>query len=146
MGLALLIGMLDGDVLAEGFDRLDAMEWSDWMRQYGAWDITLESGLVKGFYDYIFGAPGGVKSVGAGTATRALLRLLFTYKGSFFYAMNQTMGELLIAPLYKVLSARGVKFKFFHCVDKLILSPDGRCLDKIEIGIQAEPIATTTIR
>ena len=142
MGLALLIGMLDGDVLAEGFDRLDAIEWSDWMRQYGAWDITLESGLVKGFYDYIFGAPGGVKSVGAGTATRALLRLLFTYKGSFFYAMNQTMGELLIAPLYKVLSARGVKFEFFHRVDKLILSPDGRCLDKIEIGIQAEPIAT----
>jgi uncharacterized protein with NAD-binding domain and iron-sulfur cluster len=143
MGVALLTGMLDAGALTQGFDGLDAEEWSDWMRQYGASDMTLDSALVRGFYDYVFGAPGGRRSVGAGAATRAVLRLLFTYKGSIFYAMNQTMGDFLIAPLYEVLLGRGVKFEFFHRVDELILSLDGRYIDEIRIGIQVQPIQTT---
>jgi uncharacterized protein with NAD-binding domain and iron-sulfur cluster len=143
MGLALLMGMLDGNVLSDGFDGLDDREWSDWLRDYGAWDIALDSALARGFYDYIFGAPGDVRKVGAGTGTRALLRLLFAYKGSFFYAMNMAMGDFLIAPLYKVLLDRQVKFKFFSRVDQLLLSHDRKNIDSIEVGIQIWPIAAS---
>jgi uncharacterized protein with NAD-binding domain and iron-sulfur cluster len=143
LGLALLMGMLDGNVLTEGFDGLDDREWSDWLRDYGAWDIALDSALIRGFYNYVFGAPGDVRKVAAGTGTRALLRLIFTYKGSFFYSMNMAMGDFLIAPLYKVLLDRQVKFKFFHRIDKLLLSPDRRNVDNIEVGIQIEPIGAS---
>jgi uncharacterized protein with NAD-binding domain and iron-sulfur cluster len=143
LALALLMGMLEGNVLSEGFDGLDAQEWSDWMRAHGAWTMTLDSALVRGFYDYVFGARWPDRFVGAGTGTRALLRLLFDYKGSFFYAMNMTMGEFLLAPLYKVLSGRHVEFNFFHRVDKLILSDDQKNIDKIEVGIQIKPKAAS---
>jgi uncharacterized protein with NAD-binding domain and iron-sulfur cluster len=143
MGLALLMGMLDGDVLSNGFDGLDDREWSAWLEDYGAWSISLDSALARGFYDYVFGTPGDQRKVGAGTGTRALLRLLFAYKGSFFYAMNMAMGDFLIAPLYKVLSDRQVQFKFFHRVDRLLLSPDKKNIDSIEIGIQIEPYAAS---
>jgi uncharacterized protein with NAD-binding domain and iron-sulfur cluster len=93
LGLALLMGMLDCNVLTEGFDGLDDREWAAWLRVYGAWDITLDSALIRGFYDYVFGAPGDVRKVAAGTGTRALLRLIFAYKGSFFYSMNMAMGD-----------------------------------------------------
>jgi uncharacterized protein with NAD-binding domain and iron-sulfur cluster len=139
MGIALLMGMLDGNVLSDGFDGLDDREWSDWLRDYGAWGITLDSALAEGFYDYVFGAPGGVRKVGAGTGTRALLRLLFAYKGSFFYAMNMAMGDFLIAPLYKVLLERQVKFKFFSRIDRLLLSHDRKNIDNIEVGVQIKP-------
>ncbi|MBR0939159.1 NAD(P)-binding protein [Bradyrhizobium jicamae] len=139
MGLALLTGMLDGNVLSNGFDGLDDREWSAWLEDYGAWSISLDSALARGFYDYVFGVPGDRRQVGAGTGTRALLRLLFAYKGSFFYAMNMAMGDFLIAPLYKVLSDRQVKFKFFSRVDRLLLTPDRKNIDCIEIGIQIEP-------
>jgi uncharacterized protein with NAD-binding domain and iron-sulfur cluster len=142
LGLALLLGMLDGNVLSDGFDGLDGEEWTAWMRAYGAWDLTLNSAVVAGFYDYVFGTPNDVRNVGAGAGTRALLRLLFAYKGSFFYAPQQTFGEILIAPLYKVLLARNVTFKFFHRVDRLKLSADLRYVDEIDIGIQAYPVAT----
>ena len=139
MGLALLAGMLDGNALTDGFDGLDDREWSVWLKDYGAWNISLESALANGFYDYVFGVPGGCRKVGAGTGTRALLRLLFAYKGSFFYAMNMAMGDFLIAPLYKVLLGRHVKFKFFHRIDKLLLSHDKKNIDSIQVGIQIEP-------
>lgn len=143
MGLALLTGMLDGNVLFDGFDGLDDREWSAWLGDYGAWNISLNSALARGFYDYVFGAPGDRRKVGAGTGTRALLRLLFAYRGSFFYAMNMAMGDFLIAPLYKVLLDRKVKFKFFSRIDQLLLSTDKKNIDSIEVGIQIEPIAAS---
>ena len=143
MGLALLMGMLDGNVLSDGFDGLDDQEWSAWLENYGAWSISLDSALARGFYDYVFGAPGDRRKVGAGTGTRALLRLLFAYKGSFFYAMNLAMGDFLIAPIYKVLLDRQVKFKFFARIDQLLLTPDRKNIDTIKVGIQIEPIAAS---
>lgn len=146
LGMALLLGILDGGVLSQGFDVLDGQEWSEWMNAYGAWPRSLSSAVVVGLYAYVFGyrtnPDGSVKNrcVGAGTGTRALLRLLFAYKGSLFYAPERPFGEILIAPLYKVLRDRGVNFEFFHRVDRLVLSPDKRTVDEIEIGIQARPL------
>ena len=148
LGLALLLGILDSGALWQGFDILDGEEWFDWMGAYGASPLSLGSAVVSGLYDYIFGyktkpdGSQGQRCVGAGTGTRALLRLLFAYKGSFFYAPDRPLGEILIAPLYKVLRDRRVTFKFFHRVDELKLSSDKRTIDEIDIGIQAKPLAT----
>lgn len=138
VGLALLLGMLSSKVLVKGFDSIDRWEWSQWMSGYGAWDMSLQSGLVRGFYDYVFGFDGDRRrAVAAGTSTRAFLHLLCAYKGSLFYKLNVTMGEFLFAPLYEVLVKRGVKFQFFSRVDKLHLSQDKKTIEQIDIGLQA---------
>jgi uncharacterized protein with NAD-binding domain and iron-sulfur cluster len=138
IGLALLLGMLDSKVLVTGFDTIDRWEWSYWMGQYGAWTMSLQSGLVRGFYDYVFGFDSdGRPAVAAGTSTRAFLHLLCAYKGSLFYKLNVTMGEFLFAPVYEVLLKRGVKFQFFSCVEKLHLSQDKKNIERIDIGVQA---------
>ena len=36
------------------------------------------------------------------------------------------MGDVVFTPFYGVLRARGVKFAFFHRVEELRLSADGR--------------------
>jgi hypothetical protein len=70
------------------------------MGAYGASPLSLGSAVVSGLYDYIFGyktkpdGSQGQRCVGAGTRTRALLRLLFAYKGSFFYAPDRPLGEI----------------------------------------------------
>jgi uncharacterized protein with NAD-binding domain and iron-sulfur cluster len=146
IGVALMLGMLQGRVLIDGFDGLDQYEWSTWMHGFGAWNVSLASGLVRGFYDYVFGfvpdngggAPGKKRNVAAGAATRALLWLVFGYKGAMFYRLDFTMGEFLIKPLYETLKQRGVKFAFFSRVDKLRLSDDKKTIDEIDIGVQAK--------
>ena len=138
IGVALLLGMLDAGVLYRGFDCIDGFEWSEWMSGYGAWTMSLKSGLVRGFYDYIFGYDTkDDPAVAAGTSTRAFLRLVFAYKGSLFYKLKVTMGEFLFAPLYQLLVKRGVKFQFFSRVDKLGLSTDKKSIEEIDIGVQA---------
>ncbi len=140
LGLALVKGIFDDDVIFNGFDQIDGQEWRAWMRSHDCESIAqgaLTSELVKGIYNYIFAEfePG----VGAGTGTRALLRLLFTYKGSLFYKLNATLGEIIVAPLYQVLKSRGVKFAFFNRVKKLKVGRDTNQthLTNIEIEVQA---------
>ncbi|HJW84549.1 MAG TPA: amine oxidase, partial [Anaerolineae bacterium] len=44
--------------------------------------------------------------------------------------------DTIFAPLYEVLKARGVTFKFFHRVEQLHLSPDGRRIQAIDVSRQ----------
>jgi uncharacterized protein with NAD-binding domain and iron-sulfur cluster len=136
LGLTMALGMIVDGVIQEGFDHIDSQEYSSWISQHGCSNFTRDSALVRGCYDYVFGYIRGVRNVGAGTAVRALLRFALSYKGSFFYVMRATMGELLFAPLYRVLAKRNVKFEFFHRVKNLLLSEDG-LIDRIEIDVQA---------
>src|SRR5205823_2556166 len=46
------------------------------------------------------------------------------------------MGDVIFAPLYSVLLARGVKFKFFHRVVNLGLSKDKKSIETVEISRQ----------
>ena len=39
--------------------------------------------------------------------------------------MTAGMGDVVFAPLYHALRARGVEFRFFHRVDRLGLTPTG---------------------
>jgi uncharacterized protein with NAD-binding domain and iron-sulfur cluster len=147
VALTIAIGMLRDGVLWEGFDCIDYYEWTDWMRSNGCSGPTLDSAIIRGCYDYVFGFFGShtdqrgnvipCRNVAAGTGTRILLKLLFTYRGSFFYLLKATMGELLFAPLYQVLTKRCVKFEFFTKVEHIGLSQDKTSIESIDTTVQA---------
>lgn len=50
-----------------------------------------------------------------------------------------SLADAVLAPLYRLLQQRGVKFKFFHRVRHLRLTPDRRAIAAIVVGRQAVP-------
>jgi uncharacterized protein with NAD-binding domain and iron-sulfur cluster len=138
LAAGLVSGIFSEEVLSGGFDAIDHLEWSKWMEHNGCKPESLESAIVRGCYDYVFGYIRGIREIGAGVGTLSLLRLLLTYKGSIFYTLREPMGDFLFAPLYSYLREWGVKFKFFHRLDKLQLSNDGRELEAIVFGRQVK--------
>ena len=136
LAAGLISGILSDEVLSGGFDAIDQWEWSCWMERNGCGKKSLQSAVVNGCYDYVFGYARGIRSVGAGVGTLALLRLLLTFKGSIFYALREPMGDFLFAPLYTYLRERKVKFRFFHRLDALHLS--GSEIEEIVVGRQVK--------
>jgi uncharacterized protein with NAD-binding domain and iron-sulfur cluster len=147
---AVFAGIFEDRLLERGFDAVDDEEWCDWLARHGATELTIgrtpaeRAPVLRSVYDVAFGYPEGdiaKANVAAGTATNDLLRLLFTYRGSFFYKMQAGMGDAVFAPMYEVLRRRGVEFRFFHAVSRLGLSDDGRAIETLEVVPQAEVAA-----
>ncbi len=140
MNLAVVLarGIVSDDVFREGFDPLDRYDFRDWLKKHGLQD--LDHPAVKGMYSllfsYIDGDPEQAK-LGAGVATRFLLRMGFTYKGSIFWKMQAGMGETVFSPIYEVLKKRGVTFHFFHRVTNLVVDPATQRISKVELTKQA---------
>jgi uncharacterized protein with NAD-binding domain and iron-sulfur cluster len=151
-GVSTLAGVVEDGVLEHGFDSINDQEWAAWLARHGAKEITLgrtpeeRAPVLRSVYDVAFGYPGGsipAADVAAGTATSDLLRLAFSYRGSIMYKMQAGMGDVVFTPLYEVLRARGVRFRFFHAVTALGLGRDetGRQVnrvDRIELIEQAK--------
>ncbi|MFL5350527.1 MAG: NAD(P)-binding protein [Hyalangium sp.] len=133
-----LIGILRDDVLGSDsdFEALDELDFSDWLRKHGASEMTVSSGLIRAFYHLAFCDGAGA---GAGLALLGMMRMFTCYRGAIFYKMRAGMGETVIAPLYEVLRRRGVRFEFFHRVERLELSDDQRSVERVVIGRQATP-------
>jgi uncharacterized protein with NAD-binding domain and iron-sulfur cluster len=131
-----VVGCLRDGITRPGADleALDTIELSDWLRRHGASEATISSGLMRGFYHLVFADGDGI---GAGLGLLGMLRLFGCYRGAIFYKMRAGMGETVIAPLYEVLSRRGVRFEFFHRVQNLALSADGRRVEEVVVGRQA---------
>ncbi len=109
-----------------GFDAINAHDWRDWLRANGASEASLQSGFMRGIYDLAFAFEDGDVErprLAAGVALRGAMRMFFTYRGALFYSMSAGMGDVVFAPLYQVLRARGVKFSFFHRLRDLSVSP-----------------------
>ena len=132
--LAYMQGVVTSDSFVAGYDVLDQWEFSDWLRMHGASEGAIASAPVRGCYDFVFGFPEGNTqrpgNVGAGTAIRAMSRLLFTYSSAIFQKMQAGMGDTVFGPYYQVLSALGVKFEFFTAARALHL-------DKSKINIES---------
>lgn len=140
MGLGIVRGLVMDGVVLRGWDSIDIWNWPDWMKRWGVSDYSLQSVMVRGIFDYIFGYPKGnvhFARAGAGTAIHGMMRLAFTYKGALFWEMQAGMGDIVFGPLYEVLKARGVKFEFFHKVENLGLNGDKDAIDSIDLTIQA---------
>lgn len=141
--LAAITGVIEDDVVTQGFDVIDDLEITAWLRKHGASEEALDSALVRGIYDYAFGFRNGIpdrehRAIAAGTSLRGLCRMTFTYKDSYFFKMRGGMGDTVFAPYYKVLRARGVKFRFFHKVTKLEADEKGTRVQRIVMQRQAD--------
>lgn len=131
----------DGVLLPGGFDRIDDLDYREWLVKHGIHRETLATPLVRTIYDAAFSYENGDPNrqrMAAGTAVRALLRAAWTYKGAGYYRMMAGMGDVVFGPLYLVLKRRGVKFEFFHKVESLHIAEDGESIGRIRIDRQVE--------
>jgi len=133
-------GVLHDRALSKGLDSLDEFELRDWLGRHGASQISLNSAWLRGAYDLAFSYEDGDPTrpnIAAGVSVRSMFRMVFTYRGAILWKMQAGMGETVFTPLYQVLRRRGVKFQFFHRVDRLTLSPDKLRVQGVEISRQA---------
>ncbi len=137
--LAMVRGLIEDGVVLPPHDyfALDTMDLRAWLAKHGASEETLDSPVVKGPYDAAF---AGFTQVGAGTGVHGILRMAFTYKGAVLWKMQAGMGDTIFAPLYQVLRRRGVKFEYFHQVDRLELSADKKRVERVHMTVQAETV------
>lgn len=148
IGTAFVTGLVE-DVLKPDrpFAALDenGLEFRDWLVRHGAdRKVVTESSIVRALYDTAFQYVDGDQSkpsYAAGTAVGVLVRLIATYKGDMLWEIQSGIGEAVIAPLYELLLAAGVRFRFFRKVTRLELSADGARIDRVHIARQADVAA-----
>jgi uncharacterized protein with NAD-binding domain and iron-sulfur cluster len=139
LSLAVLRGIIVDDIIANGFDSIDHLEFKDWLRRHQARPESVDSAIVDSIYDGNFSFTGGDPNrpnFAAGVALHCFLRIFLDYKGALLYKMQAGMGDVVIAPLFQVLERRGVRFKFFHRVDELVLDPDTKLISAIKMTEQ----------
>jgi uncharacterized protein with NAD-binding domain and iron-sulfur cluster len=138
LGITVMKGMFEDGVFRHGFDVINDIDFRDWLRKHGGdEDYCVNSAPVRGFYDLVFAYENGdfdKPNVEAGTILRSMMRIGLAYKGGIMFKMQAGMGDTIFTPMYEVLKARGVKFKFFHKVDELV--PDGDTIGSIRMTRQ----------
>ncbi len=143
LGLVMMGGLLwDGipRTLAEFDTKFDREDLRAWLARHGAGRDLLNSAIVRGLYNASFCYIDGdleKANLATGVSLRTVLLMGFTYRGAFMWKMEAGMGDIVFAPLYEALRARGVKFEFFHTVKKLGLGADN-LVDTIEIERQVD--------
>jgi uncharacterized protein with NAD-binding domain and iron-sulfur cluster len=123
----------------EGYAAVDDVDYRDWLVRHGASRDTIESPLVRVVYDLVFGYEHGEESrprFSAGTGLLLSGKMFFEYRGAIFWKMTAGMGEVVFAPLHDALRARGVRFRFFHRVDRLRLDDSGTRVAAVDLGVQ----------
>jgi uncharacterized protein with NAD-binding domain and iron-sulfur cluster len=139
LAVTLVSGMIGDGLLENGFDGIDSEDFRAWLKRHGASDLTLDCGLVRGTYCYIFAFEKGDTqrpNLAAGVALRMTLRLLLDYRGAIFWRMAAGMGDTVFTPIYQVLQKRGVQFRFFHQVQSISLGTPG-AISKVTLLRQA---------
>lgn len=140
LAMAVMRGITADRLLTRGFRAVDDEEWLDWLARHGACALSLHAPVLACVYEYVFGFAAGDPArpaLAAGTATHGILRLGFGYAGSIFWPMRGGMGETIFTPLYQALRQRGVRFEFFHRVEALHPTADGRRVGEIHLTRQA---------
>jgi len=145
-GAALLIAAVRG-IIADGlltnprgFAAINDEEYLSWVQRHGGPPELADFSIVRSIYDIVFAFDGGdttKPSFSAGTAVLFGGKTLFDYRGSIFWKMAAGMGDVVFAPLYEALRSRGVAFEFFHRVDAVHPSNDGRRIGSVTLGRQA---------
>src|SRR5262249_47184825 len=136
-----LRGVVIDGLLADtrAFRAIDDLEYREWLAKHGAATTTLESPLVRGIYCLVFGHRDGDAASAqfpAGLGLFLAAKMFFDYKGALFWKMQAGMGDVVFAPLYEALRARGVEFEFFHRVEQLHVSADRDEIDRVSIARQ----------
>ncbi len=118
--------LADGLLLPGGFETINDQDWKAWLASHRGSPWMLESPMVSCFYELTFQYPSGDQSqpgdLEAGSQVHLMLQGM-GYRGGALYKMQAGMGDVVMAPLYEVLTKRGVKFEFFHRVTELVAAP-----------------------
>lgn len=125
----------------DGFAAINDQEYRHWIARHGASPETLDSPLVRGVYDLVFGFQDGDPDrprFAAGLGLFLSGKLFFEYRGSIFWKPQGGMGDVFCAPLYEALIERGVSFEFFSRVEAVRPGPGGRSIDTVEINRQVK--------
>jgi uncharacterized protein with NAD-binding domain and iron-sulfur cluster len=142
ISVATLLGMIR-DLCGNDWTSIDDQEWRAWMLKNGLHQQSSWCSVVRAMYDIVFAYRDGDATdpskadLAAGTTTCAMMRIYLDYYDSVFLKMQAGMGDTIFAPIYQVLSKRGVKFKYFHRLREVVPSADGQQIDELRIGIQA---------
>lgn len=148
--LANLVGAIRYKLLTDprGLDAINHLDHREWLRENGASERAVNSPFTRVLYDIAMAYEGGDAdhpAIAAGAALRGTLRFFFTYRGALFWKMRAGMGDVVFAPFYEVLRARGATFKFFHrlrnvrLADARKLAPgERRYVEALEFDVQAE--------
>ena len=103
--IAIVVGIVRHGLLyhPKGFDAINHYECLEWLRMNGASETSVKSGFVRALYDlaFAYGEEGPEPGLAAGQALRGSLRMLFTYRGAFFWKMRAGMGDVVFAPFYR---------------------------------------------
>jgi uncharacterized protein with NAD-binding domain and iron-sulfur cluster len=147
LALAVVRGALRFQLMTDprGFDAIDDFDCREWLRLNGASERSINSAEVRALYDLAFAYEDGDVSrprIAAGTSLRGYLRAFFTYRGAFFWKMQSGMGDVVFAPLWEVLARRGVRFEFFHRLEKVSVADgaagDRPYVDALHFAVQAK--------
>jgi uncharacterized protein with NAD-binding domain and iron-sulfur cluster len=142
VGSGLLHGIADGP---DFYDRLNDLDFREWLRKFGASDEALASAPIRALYDLTFAYRDGDASsidkgsIAAGVTLRFVLEATIGYNGAPLWMMNAGMGETIFMPLYQVLTSpqRNVQVELFTKVSGIEIGGDGR-VGSIKLARQAD--------
>lgn len=135
--MAILKGIAADGLLTRGLEVIDHVELCDWLRAHGARPDVVDSAIVRAGYDWSFAYDGNTPSISAAVALQGFLRLAIDYRGAAFWKTSGSLGDLVYAPMYRLLEQRGVRFRFFHRTTKISLDATGTSVAKVELVEQA---------
>jgi uncharacterized protein with NAD-binding domain and iron-sulfur cluster len=126
--LAILLGIVRFNLVSHprGFEAIDEYDCREWLKLNGASEHSVNSAFVRGLFDLAMAYRDGDvnrPALAAGQAIRGSLRMFFTYRGALLWKMRAGMGDVVFAPFYQVLKKRGVRFEFFHRLERVRLAP-----------------------
>jgi uncharacterized protein with NAD-binding domain and iron-sulfur cluster len=128
-----LLGFFKDEIFDKGLQSINEYDYKEWLKKHGASDEVVNSPPINSIYSAFFSHHNSFE---AGTAINLMMETILRYKGAFYYRMQAGMGDVVFTPMYEVLKKRGVKFKFFHKVEKLVMSQDQKTIERIEGGVQ----------
>lgn len=140
--LATIVGMSRHRVWFDprGLDALEEYECREFLHMHGASIRSLQSPFLRGLYDLSMGYEDGdmtKPALSAGQGLRGTMRTFFGYRGAFMWKMRAGMGDVVFAPLYTAMQARGVKFEFFHRLTNMGMARSGDHVDRLVFDVQA---------
>ena len=139
LGLANIRGLVEDDVIEKGFAPLNRYDYREWLARHGGTKLSVDADVIRVAYETIFAFERGDTTrpnLAAGAAAYGLMRLCFGWHGAIMFKMQAGMGDTVFGPLYEVLRKRGVKFRYFHKVEKLGLDVDKRAIEAIDMAEQ----------
>ena len=135
-----LVGFAKDDIIHKGYASIDEIDCDEWLKRHHATEVTRRSPIAIGTPNITYNFPRGDMSRGARMSAAAFLQWTFGligHGGSAVISFTAGSGESILAPLYRALKEKGVRFEFFHKVKELKLDSTKKTIDSVDIEVQA---------